>query len=239
MPARHILFCGALFLKRELDAHRADARARVLYTVGQIVLDAVSVKADREPQTRLAHDRLLLFVRKKAFDVGVLLKMVNAVIIDVQLPEDALLCHALAIAERILAALFDVREQIGVRHPCGATAALGKGEKIPTRDRGGIVYAFDQAVIEKGDVSRGGQRHVGQILVRGDLDPPQNADLIRIFFADQVDVIKIAPQGASVILAPLGKEAFEHVKEIGQCNATQRWYWEDHNQDELYSEDLY
>lgn len=35
------------------------------------------------------------------------------------------------------------------------------------------------------------------------------------------------------------KEAFEHFKECGQCNATQRWYWEDHNQDELYSEDLY
>ena len=35
------------------------------------------------------------------------------------------------------------------------------------------------------------------------------------------------------------KEAFEHVKEIGQCNATQRWYWEDHHQEELYSEDLY
>ena len=35
------------------------------------------------------------------------------------------------------------------------------------------------------------------------------------------------------------KEAFEHAKEIGQCNATQRYYWEDHNQDELYSEDLY
>lgn len=35
------------------------------------------------------------------------------------------------------------------------------------------------------------------------------------------------------------KEAFKHVKQIGQCNATQRWYWEDHNQDELYSEDLY
>ena len=35
------------------------------------------------------------------------------------------------------------------------------------------------------------------------------------------------------------KEALEHVKEIGQCNATQRYYWEDHNQDELYSEDLY
>ena len=35
------------------------------------------------------------------------------------------------------------------------------------------------------------------------------------------------------------KEAFEYVKEIGQCNATQRWYWEDHAQDELYSEDLY
>lgn len=35
------------------------------------------------------------------------------------------------------------------------------------------------------------------------------------------------------------KEAFEHVKEIGQCNATQKYYWEDHNQDELYSEDLY
>jgi hypothetical protein len=35
------------------------------------------------------------------------------------------------------------------------------------------------------------------------------------------------------------KEAFNHVKEIGQCNATQRWYWQDHAQDELYSEDLY
>ena len=35
------------------------------------------------------------------------------------------------------------------------------------------------------------------------------------------------------------KEAFEHVKEIGQCTATQRYYWEDHNQTELYSEDLY
>ena len=35
------------------------------------------------------------------------------------------------------------------------------------------------------------------------------------------------------------REAFEHVKEIGQCNATQRWYWKDHAQDELYSEDLY
>lgn len=35
------------------------------------------------------------------------------------------------------------------------------------------------------------------------------------------------------------KEAFRHVQEIGQCNATQRWYWVDHKQEELYSEDLY
>ena len=35
------------------------------------------------------------------------------------------------------------------------------------------------------------------------------------------------------------KQAFEHVKEIGQYNETQRYYWEDHNQYELYSEDLY
>lgn len=35
------------------------------------------------------------------------------------------------------------------------------------------------------------------------------------------------------------KEAFKHVQEIGQCTATQRYYWEDHNQTELYSEDLY
>lgn len=34
-------------------------------------------------------------------------------------------------------------------------------------------------------------------------------------------------------------EAFEHVKACGQCTATQRWYWQDHNQTELYSEDLY
>ena len=35
------------------------------------------------------------------------------------------------------------------------------------------------------------------------------------------------------------KEAFKHAKEIGQCNETQRYYWEDHKQEELYSEDLY
>ena len=35
------------------------------------------------------------------------------------------------------------------------------------------------------------------------------------------------------------KEAFKHVQEIGQCTATQRYYWEDHMQEELYSEDLY
>lgn len=35
------------------------------------------------------------------------------------------------------------------------------------------------------------------------------------------------------------KEAFKYVQEIGQCNETQRYYWEDHKQDELYSEDLY
>lgn len=34
-------------------------------------------------------------------------------------------------------------------------------------------------------------------------------------------------------------DAFNHVKDCGQCNATQRWYWDDHNQTELYSEDLY
>lgn len=35
------------------------------------------------------------------------------------------------------------------------------------------------------------------------------------------------------------KEALKYAKEIGQCNATQRYYWKDHGQDELYSEDLY
>jgi hypothetical protein len=35
------------------------------------------------------------------------------------------------------------------------------------------------------------------------------------------------------------KEAFKHAKGVGQCNATQRYYWEDHGQEELYSEDLY
>jgi hypothetical protein len=35
------------------------------------------------------------------------------------------------------------------------------------------------------------------------------------------------------------KEALEHFKACGQSNSTQRWYWEDRNQDELYSEDLY
>ena len=35
------------------------------------------------------------------------------------------------------------------------------------------------------------------------------------------------------------KAAFEHAKECGQLCVTTCWYKEDHNQDELYSEDLY
>ena len=35
------------------------------------------------------------------------------------------------------------------------------------------------------------------------------------------------------------KEALAHALECGQLSATNRWYQEDHNIDELYSEDLY
>ena len=35
------------------------------------------------------------------------------------------------------------------------------------------------------------------------------------------------------------KEALAHALEIGQLSATNRWYQEDRNIDELYSEDLY
>ena len=35
------------------------------------------------------------------------------------------------------------------------------------------------------------------------------------------------------------KEALAHALECGQLSVTTRWYHEDHNQDELYSEDLY
>lgn len=35
------------------------------------------------------------------------------------------------------------------------------------------------------------------------------------------------------------KEAFQYVYEIGQLSATTRWYHQDHDHDELYSEDLY
>ena len=35
------------------------------------------------------------------------------------------------------------------------------------------------------------------------------------------------------------KEALAHAQECGQLSATHRWYQEDHNIDELYSEDLY
>ena len=35
------------------------------------------------------------------------------------------------------------------------------------------------------------------------------------------------------------KEAFKHALEVGQLSATTRWYQEDHNLNELYSEDLY
>lgn len=35
------------------------------------------------------------------------------------------------------------------------------------------------------------------------------------------------------------KQALAHAQECGQLNATTRWYQQDHNIDELYSEDLY
>jgi hypothetical protein len=35
------------------------------------------------------------------------------------------------------------------------------------------------------------------------------------------------------------KEAFQYAYEIGQLSATTRWYHEDHEHEELYSEDLY
>jgi hypothetical protein len=35
------------------------------------------------------------------------------------------------------------------------------------------------------------------------------------------------------------KEALKHTLEVGQLSATTRWYQEDHNLNELYSEDLY
>lgn len=35
------------------------------------------------------------------------------------------------------------------------------------------------------------------------------------------------------------KEALAHALECGQLNQTVRWHKEDHNEDELYSEDLY
>lgn len=35
------------------------------------------------------------------------------------------------------------------------------------------------------------------------------------------------------------KEALAHALECGQLSATHRYYQEDHNIDELYSEDLY
>jgi hypothetical protein len=35
------------------------------------------------------------------------------------------------------------------------------------------------------------------------------------------------------------KEALKHALECGQLNETTRWYQQDHNSDELYSEDLY
>jgi hypothetical protein len=35
------------------------------------------------------------------------------------------------------------------------------------------------------------------------------------------------------------KEAYDHARECGQLNASTLWYKTDHNDDDLYSEDLY
>ena len=72
-----------------------------------------------------------------------------------------------------------------------------------------------------------GHRHGNCFLVISELDPSwRKATKVQGFINHQGEFLD-------------RKEAFEHAKECGQCNATQRYYWEDHNQDELYSEDLY
>ena len=163
----------------------------------------MAVKAHADPRTGTADDVLLLLVLKEIKEILMLVVVMDGIVADVHLPEDVLVGHALEVVQRICAQLSNMTEQVGMgdtHH--GGTAPLGVGEQVSPRHRHGAVQILNEAVVVKGDVRIVGDDEVRVIHVEqgAKLDAPQDADLVGVLVLDQVDVVKVAAQGALVIV---------------------------------------
>ena len=124
-PSEALVYMQGLFaLKYKVDTHVLNKLTSGFYFRRFVFGSDVSVKADGEPHARFSNDVLLFLVLEKFGYVIVIFEPVQAVVIDVHFPENSLFCHAFEIAVGVLAEVFDMREQIGMRNARGTAAAL-------------------------------------------------------------------------------------------------------------------
>ena len=67
-----------------------------------------------------------------------------------------------------------------MRNPRRTTAALGKRENIPARERVGVIEIFYQAIIEKGYVRLVGQGVAVFVEQGANFNPAENFDLFSV-----------------------------------------------------------
>lgn len=129
-----------------------------MYLLRLVFFGDMSVKSDGKLNSRAAYDLLLSLIFKKLGYVVVCFKAVQAVIIDVDFPKNALFRHTTEKPMRILASRLYKGEKIGVRDTRRATATFGEGKNISVCDRVGMSEVFDQTKIEEGHVGACRQR---------------------------------------------------------------------------------
>ena len=195
-------FHGSL-LKGHLDAQLGQFLTVARHAVGEVVLHTVAIEAHADTDTRLADDLLLGFVGEEVQEILVLAVAVDGIVADVHLPEDIFVGHTLEVVQGILAPSFNVGEEVGMSHAHhGSPAPLCVGEEVAPCDGGMVVQILNEAVVEVVDIRHIGQGEVGVLLaLEGtELDAPQDVDLSRVLFLDEVDVIIIPRQGALVVV---------------------------------------
>ena len=78
-----------------MNAHALHEFASGFYAFGFVFSCAVAIEADGEAYPRLFNHLLLLLILEKFRYVSVLFEGMQAVIIDIQLPENLMFCHLL------------------------------------------------------------------------------------------------------------------------------------------------
>lgn len=190
-----------LFLKGHFNSHLRDAATVIRHTLGEIVLDSMTVKSNAEPNAGFSDDGLLLLVFEEFKNIRMLAVLMDTVIADIHFPKDILLRHALEIAVRTFAERADKREHIGVRNAHSRTTApLGKTKQIPMYDRIFYIRIFYHAVVEKRNIGILRQGDFGDVQMCGDFDAAENADSVCVFFLHESDVVIISMKSDGLVL---------------------------------------